>query len=219
MQPVEVRKSVVVREPYAVKVARTVPWGGYDRKIMSLPSKQESPPRHLDVKAFAHAASQISGHDLLSNYERLMHEVQGPGAEIGLDWSARGEFRSDPAGVGQVWLHVTVNTGLPLICQRCLAPVEIAVVVKPSFRFVENEEVAALQDDESEEDVLALSRDFNLADLIEDEVLMALPLIPRHETCPLEVKLAVADPDFDAATAEKRNPFAVLAKLQGGKSG
>src|ERR1035437_32472 len=142
-------------------------WSGSDMPRFSYTAgmKQESPPRHLDVKAFAQAASHISGHDLLSNYERLMHEAQGSGAEIGLDWSARGELRSDPAGGGQVWLHLTVNTDLPLICQRCLAPVDIAVAVKPSFRFVESEEVAALQDDESEEDVLSLSRDFNLVDL------------------------------------------------------
>ncbi len=90
--------------------------------------------------------------------------------------------------------------------------------MKQSFRFVASEEAAEAQDEEAEEDVLALSQDFKLSDLIEDEVLMALPVVPRHETCPVEVKLAAVDQDFDAASAEKRNPFAVLAKLQGGKS-
>ena len=104
------------------------------------------------------------------------------------------------------------------MCQRCLGPVDIAVSVKQSFRFVGSEEAAEAQDEESEEDVLALSQEFNLADLIEDEVLMAMPVVPRHEECPVEVKLEVADAGFEAASAEKRNPFAVLAKLQGGKS-
>jgi uncharacterized protein len=99
-----------------------------------------------------------------------------------------------------------------------MGPVDIEVAVNRSFRFVGSEEEAEAQDEEAEEDVLALSPDFNLAALIEDEVLLALPVVPRHEACPVEVKLAVADPGFDAALAEKRNPFAVLAKLQGGKS-
>ncbi|MDO8249724.1 MAG: YceD family protein [Rhodoferax sp.] len=180
--------------------------------------KQESPPTHLDVKAFAHSASKIAGHDLLPKYERLMEETQGLGADRMLNWSAQGEVRIDEAGAEQVWLHVTVDVSLPLTCQRCLGPVDIAVTVNQSFRFVGSEEAAEAQDEEAEEDVLALSQDFKLADLIEDEVLMALPVVPRHEECPVEVKLAAVDPGFDAASAEKRNPFAVLAKLQGGKS-
>ena len=180
--------------------------------------KQESPPTHLDVKAFAHAASTIAGHDLLSKYERLMQEVQGLGSDHVLNWSAQGELRADEAGAEQIWLHLTVDVSLPLMCQRCLGPVDIVVAVKQSFRFVGSEEAAEAQDEGSEEDVLALSQEFNLADLIEDEVLMAMPVVPRHEECPVEVQLEVVDPGFDAASAEKRNPFAVLAKLQGGKS-
>src|SRR5665647_376334 len=93
--------------------------------------KQESPPTHLDVKAFAHAASTIAGHDLLSKYERLMQEVQGLGADHLLNWSAQGELRADEAGAEQIWLHLTVDVSLPLMCQRCLGPVDIMVSVKP----------------------------------------------------------------------------------------
>jgi uncharacterized protein len=180
--------------------------------------KHESPPTHLDVKAFAHSASKIAGHDLLSKYERLMQETQSLGADRMLNWSAQGEVRIDEAGTEQLWLHMTVDVSLPLSCQRCLGPVDIEVAVNQSFRFVGSEEAAEAQDEEAEEDVLALSQDFNLSDLIEDEILMALPVVPRHEECPVEVKLAAVDPGFDAASAEKRNPFAVLAKLQSGKS-
>jgi len=46
---------------------------------------------------------------------------------------------------------------------------------------------------------------------------MALPLVPRHESCPVEIKLEAVDPGFESALAEKRNPFAVLANLQNKK--
>lgn len=179
--------------------------------------KQESAPTHLDVRAFAQAASEIAGHDLLSKYARLLEETKGQGADRIIDWSARGELRTDEAGAEQVWLHLTVDSSLPLICQRCLGPVDISEHVNQSFRFVASEEAAAAQDDEAEEDVLVLSRDFNLADLIEDEVLMALPVIPCHETCPVVLPLTAVDSGFEAAGTEKRNPFAVLAKLHSGK--
>lgn len=180
--------------------------------------KSESSPSPIDVKAFAHSASHIAGQDLLSKYDRLMAETQGLGAERVLDWSARGELQIDQAGAAQVWLHVMVNVSLPLTCQRCMGPVDIAVTVNRSFRFVESEEAAEAQDAEAEEDVLALSPEFCLPALIEDEVLMAMPVVPSHERCPIEVKLAVADPGFEAASAEKRNPFAMLVKLKSHKS-
>ena len=69
-------------------------------------------------------------------------------------------------------------------------------------------------DDDSEEDLLALSRDFSLHELIEDELLMALPVVPRHEVCPSEVPMSSSDEDFEAANAERPNPFAALAGIR-----
>ena len=61
--------------------------------------------------------------------------------------------------------------------------------------------------------MLVTSRDFDLAALVEDEVLLAMPLVPRHEVCPVKVKMAAADIDFEAPV-EKPNPFAMLAQLK-----
>jgi uncharacterized protein len=180
--------------------------------------KHETLPTHLDVKAFAHAARTLTGQAPLSEFQRLIQETQGLGAENALNWLARGELQIDEAGAEQVWLHLTIDTCLPLTCQRCLGPVDIVVAIQQSFRFCDSEEVAAAQDAEAEEDVLVLSPAFDLRELIEDEVLMALPLVPRHETCPVDVKLAVVDPAFDTALVEKSQPFAVLAQLKTGRS-
>jgi uncharacterized protein len=176
-------------------------------------SEHISPPK-LDVKQAGHLAMRLSGQDLLSNFERLMIETQGLGAKNALNWSVRGELKPGPAGQAQVWLHLIVSVTLPLTCQRCLGPVDVPVHIDRSFRFVESEAQAELEDDESSEDVLVLSQDFDLVGLIEDEVLMDLPVVPRHETCPVAIKLLAADPDFEDTPA-KPNPFAVLAGLKG----
>jgi uncharacterized protein len=172
----------------------------------------------LDVKAFAKAGAVLSGQDLLSKYERLLEETGGQGGERPVRWEARGELRAGAGAQEQVWLHLQAEVSLPLVCQRCMGPADISLVVDQSYRFVATEAQAELEDEEAEEDVLALSRDFNLQELLEDELLMALPVVPRHEVCPAEVRLAAQDPDFDAATEEKPNPFAVLAGLRGGKA-
>lgn len=170
-------------------------------------------PPYLDVKHAAQASLHLEGRETLSNYERLMAETQGGAAENPLHWTALAELRSDAAGQPAPWLRLTVATCLPQICQRCLEPVDVAVQLERAFRFVESEAVAEAQDDECEEDLLVTSREFDLAALIEDEVLLALPLVPRHDTCPVKVKMLAVDKDFDAP-AEKPNPFAVLAQLK-----
>lgn len=173
----------------------------------------------LDVKAFAQAGGVLSGRDPLSKYARLLAETGAQGADRLVQWEARGEAYTDASGFAQVWLHLSASVSLPLTCQRCLGPADIEVAVERAFRFVATEEQAEAEDEESEEDVLVLSRDFDLRALIEDELLMALPLVPRHEVCPTEVKLAAQDADFEAASAAKPNPFAALAGLKGGKTG
>ncbi|MCZ8251061.1 MAG: YceD family protein [Hylemonella sp.] len=179
----------------------------------------EFQPRHLDVPAFAQAGVTLRGNDVLSNYERLLQESGGQGADRQVQWEARGAQQSDASGHARIWLHLSARLSLPLTCQRCLGPVDIVLDVARDFRFVATEAQAETEDEEAEEDVLVLSRDFDLQTLVEDELLMALPLVPRHEACPTALTLAVQDADFEAAQQAQPKPFAVLAGLKTGRKG
>lgn len=177
-------------------------------------------PPVIDVRAFAQAATRVSGQAALTGFSRLLEEAQGDTAGISLRWSAQGEMRAGATGGAEPWLHLTVDVSMALTCQRCLGPVETPLRIERSFRFVETEALAEAQDEDAEEDVLVLSADFSLASLLEDEVLLALPLIPRHETCPAPVRLSAQDPAFAQETGPERKPFAALAAWagKGGKS-
>lgn len=168
----------------------------------------------LDVKAFAQAGISLAGHESLLKYERLAHEAQGLHPDLLVDWRAQGEIRPQPGGAPQVWLHLRVHGTFPMRCQRCLHSVDVPLDVERSFRFVPDEATAEALDDECEEDVLVLSREFDLHTLIEDELLMALPMVPMHDTCPQAVPLSAGESDFEAANAHKPNPFAALASLR-----
>jgi uncharacterized protein len=172
--------------------------------------------RRLDLKSFADEGGELSDVSPVRQHARLMAETQGRGAEAPVGWSASGEMRNRQHVQPEIWLHLKARAVLPLTCQRCLEPVEVPVSVDRSFRFVSDEEAAAAQDDESEEDVLALSRSFDLVELVEDELLLEIPLAPRHETCP-PVKLALADASFETAAQRQENPFATLGRLKTGK--
>jgi uncharacterized protein len=176
--------------------------------------KHEFEAQHLHIAAFAQSQGTHAGEERLSHFERLMDQSQGLGGETFVTYSVQGEMRADAAGSEEPWLHLAAQATLPMICQRCMTPVDEVISVERDFRFVASEALAEVEDEESEEDVLVLSKSFNLLDLIEDELLMAAPLVPKHEVCPAPVKLQTADPAFVELAQEKPNPFAVLQQLK-----
>ena len=173
---------------------------------------QETDPRRVHIQAFAKASGRYAGEERLGQFQRLLEETRGLGSESMVTYEFAADMRKDAAGMAEPWLHLSVQACLPLTCQRCLGPVEVGVRVERDFRFVANEELAAIEDEESEEDVLVSSRSFNVLELAEDELLMDMPVSPMHETCPVSVRLEASDPDFEAGGDEKPNPFAALAR-------
>ena len=86
MQPDDVSKSVVVREPYAVKVARTVPRGGYHRKMVSLPST--TPSRFwadLSTQDFAQLISTGQAAQTIAVLPVAATEQHGPHLPLSVD--------------------------------------------------------------------------------------------------------------------------------------
>ncbi|MGN1056355.1 MAG: YceD family protein [Comamonas sp.] len=169
---------------------------------------------HLDVAAFAKAGATLEGQSPLSAFERLADEAQDAVEGLQVSWYAEGEHVPEMAGPGHYWLHLEADAQVPMVCQRCLGVAHIDVQVDQSFRFVKDEATAEAMDDEVEEDLLALSKDFNLRELIEDELIMGLPLVPMHDECPVQVPMAASTEDFQLVSEEKTNPFAVLAGLR-----
>jgi len=175
-------------------------------------------PLRLDVEAFIKADETLAGAWPLGELPRLQ-EASVAGAESAAErrvaWEARGEVLPQRAGDPELWLHLTARTSLALQCQRCLQPVETPLDIDRTIRFVRGEEAAAELDEQIEDDVLALQRSLDLRELVEDELLLALPLVPRHEVCPAPLPMSAGETEaVDAAAQEAANPFAALAALK-----
>lgn len=181
-------------------------------------------PDGLDIRAFAKAHARLQGEDELSTYERITQDAEAAEAaeaqpEAGrrplVRWSAHGRTVARAGRADEVWLDLRIQTAVAQTCQRCLRPVQSAVEVERAFRFVDDERTAAELDEASQEDVLVASREFDLHALIEDEILMALPIIPHHEVCPAAIGWRAESEGFEAAEqAPRGNPFAALDVLR-----
>ena len=197
------------------------------------------PPVTLDLRPLADGAvAGLHGDLLLDQLPRVRADApsdwNGPVPQVA--WQVHAEWRQPlaldwggvpkpltakvPAGFPpgqQLWLHLEVQTQVPLTCQRCLQPYRQAVAVNRWFRFVMDEAQAMQEDDEVPEDLLVWTPKFNLLELIEDEILLDLPLIPKHDECThaWQPKPEAALQNVQART----NPFELLAQLKhvGGK--
>ncbi|MFD1121164.1 YceD family protein [Methylophilus flavus] len=100
-------------------------------------------------------------------------------------------------------LGLAVQTNLPLICQRCFAPMPQFLDVQFEFAVCDEPPEALLEDEDV--DWLESSAESAFESLVEDELLMALPIAVMHEeTCAPLQKTA----------GEKPNPFAALKNLK-----
>jgi uncharacterized protein len=173
-------------------------------------------PLQLTVEAFAKQGQVLEGHWPLSALTRLHESThahsEGEGTHM-VAWQLRGESRAQRSGAPEIWLHLHSSADVALTCQRCLQPVTEHISAERSFRFVHGEATAAELDAQSEDDVLALSRFLDARELTEDELLLSLPLVPRHEVCPQPLVDPNAAPDR-ADSAEREHPFAALAQLK-----
>ncbi len=178
--------------------------------------QHEYPVRNLNVPGFTQQSAHAGGSATLGEFPRLLDEaVPSPAiAAQTVRFSARGRMQLDAAGKPEPWLSVSGEVEIPMVCQRCLSPVDVSVRFARDFRFVASEALAAVEDEESEEDVLVLSRNFDLLELVEDELIMAVPPAPTHVVCPRPVRLQAQDADFEAAPPPKAHPFSVLARLK-----
>ena len=176
----------------------------------------------LNVKAFAREGLSLQGQMSLAQFGRLAELALSPiessfqdsGQPTQVSWDIQAELVPISGGDSQIWMHLKAGVDLPMQCQRCMGPVQLAVKANAAFRFVSDEATAEAEDDESEEDLLVLEPELNVLELIEDELIMSAPIVPKHEKCPGLVPMSAVDEAFEAALEARPNPFATLAQLK-----
>jgi uncharacterized protein len=109
-------------------------------------------------------------------------------------------------GLGRPLLTVRLDGVAPLVCQRCLQPFDATVAQQTELLLARDEAELARLDAEETEVVLA-NTTLDPQNLVEDELLLSLPLSPRHDEDACAARRSMTDDG-------KRSPFAELAALK-----
>ncbi len=177
-------------------------------------------PRRLNLPLFCRQGARLHGAWPQGDFARLvdsLHAMPGDRVLPPVQWQAAGELKPVTGAEPELWLHLQAQTEVVLQCQRCLHPTMEALAVNRRLRFVQGEDEAERLDEDSEDDVLALQPRTDLHELLEDELILALPLVPMHGQCPQPLWAGSDEAaSLASADAQRPSPFAALAALRKG---
>lgn len=168
----------------------------------------------LDLQALAQDKTQLSGQLPLRYFQRLSQELRPLPDDARVQWQLQGLHHMAVDEKTYPGLHLSARAELPMTCQRCLQEAVLPVSVEQDFLFAKGEQASAELDALCEQSVLEFARPFDGVQLLEDELIMALPLVPMHEQCPDILPSSVSSPEFEEAMQARPHPFAVLKDLK-----
>jgi uncharacterized protein len=166
----------------------------------------------LDLRGLAARGVEISGTVSPEDLPRLADSGMG----IVGSGSAAFDFRRDEEG--RYIVAVSVEATVVMQCQRCLSDMEVPVSSASVMACVWNDDDAAALP--ATYDPLIVEDAADLSDIVEEEILLAIPVSPIHQAeCksePQQAALAVEVEGLEKVenAGERESPFAVLERLK-----
>ncbi len=187
--------------------------------------------RKLDVYAFIaqsqaqQTAESLTGEADINHFSRFVADLptQQLATESVADsqdlnrvfWQVEGEqLSSDVYPRGRFLLHFYIEADPVVVCQRCMKPFRYSLTVETTVEVVRSESQFEGVSDSGEvildeyEKILA-NPFLDVLEVVEDELILALPFMPNHEDCEDGQSML----DEHTVPAEK-SPFAVLEELK-----
>lgn len=159
---------------------------------------------HTSINSLEFARKSSEIHDTIAvfDFPRLKELVFS--AEDELRFSLVGSVNAN----GEPELRLRVAGDLHLVCQRCLGSLAYPLEAEARFILVPGEEDLPEPEDERDDvEYMVADPQLDLVALVEDEVLLSLPLSPVHED-------AGCNRALSSAQEQKESPFKVLQGLK-----
>lgn len=185
---------------------------GFDRfqrdRYYSPPMSAKTLPEYLDLRRLAERDMVVAGR--LPN--RAMRRLADSLADDSGETEAELRFALDP--VRRPTVSGWAKTELALECQRCLGVYRQPLRVEFNLVLVRGEDEGERLTD-GQEPLLTDEEQIRTAELLEDELILALPIVATHED-EKDCRLQAGEQTAASETAEqqKPNPFAALAALK-----
>jgi uncharacterized protein len=162
----------------------------------------EEQPHLIDPLRLAHQHRLVHGKFPLATMTRVCESLCATEGDVSFELM----FSLDESH--RPMIRGGIKTALPMICQRCLQPLRWEIDAPVTLMILSDEaDEENLPDDV---DALTLhSTTVSLQELVENELILAIPLVPKHDVCPQNEYRLAGD-----AEVHDPNPFAILKGLK-----
>jgi uncharacterized protein len=155
----------------------------------------------IDGLKFASEARRLVGELALADMLRLKDNIVEPSGRVHYALTGVTDRRGRPV------IEVSVRGTIPLECQRCLERLDYELDRRSRLVLVaQGGQLPDVAEEDPSTEAIPAAEVANVADLIEQEVLLGLPLVPLHDPP------CITAPKPDEKKVE--SPFAVLRTLQ-----
>ena len=173
-------------------------------------------PRYVNARKFAYSGVQMTASLAISELDRLSESLADNEGEVVLKLAFTTDYQYNCRITGNA------KSELSLICQRCLAPFVLPIECQLKLMMVGTEQQAENLP-ASWEPCFINGEQINLYQLIEDELLLALPLVARHQNNCVSSDVLSYGGRFDTSKMQSHgfngkvqlhNPFKALKDLK-----
>jgi uncharacterized protein len=162
----------------------------------------------VNIDRFTRLEQRVEGRSAPGTFPRLRDVLVFPDGE--LNYRVEGHLLARPDGSRQRSVRCIITGWVTLQCQTTLRSLRYPLAIDKRLVLVETEaELPALEEEPEDEDYVVARHQLDLTGLVEDEVILDLPMIPR-----IVESSAEAQNEEDSAAGSSSSPFAVLAALK-----
>jgi len=154
----------------------------------------------IDSLDFARRGGELSGEVPVAELPRMADMLADSEGEI--SYVLRGLVAHD----GKPQLELTLDGTCNLRCQRCLNALSYPIKLVSKLRLVSEGEMDSTDIEDDEVDNIPAEKRLDVLALLEEELLLSLPIAPKHESGECEIAVEGLN--------RSNNPFAVLAGLK-----
>jgi uncharacterized protein len=158
--------------------------------------------RHfIDSLDFARNGMELRGEVAMAEMPRLQDMLAEPEGQVSYVLRGRRDKNGKPV------LELTLEGSCQLRCQRCLQSLAYPINMTSRLLPVPEGELDDSSPEEDGMDRIPAQASMNVLDLVEEEILLGLPLAPKHE-------FGACDAATESSPIPSRKPFEVLGRIK-----
>jgi len=165
-------------------------------------------PKEIDPFRLASNGLRLEGTLSLSIMSRLSAAIVDDQGDVEVT------LQFDVDQTGTPYMVGNIKTALPLICERCMQTMQYDVDTDLSVGLIRHESQAEDLAEIYEPWLIEGDKPVALSSVVEDELLLAIPIVPKHEHACLPEDLWQSGDEVIGEEEKPESPFAVLAALK-----